>query len=80
MNAASEEVAEISGDEIKHALSQTRVGGTPEEDGITTDVLEVGGDTIIIAMKMLLKKCLNEGKIPNNWQNALVISLHTNGH
>lgn len=47
----------------------------PEEDHITSEMLKMADETTLKAMKILLNKCLVNGKTPNTWQNAEIILL-----
>lgn len=46
-----------------------------EEDHITSEMLKVADETTLEAMKILLNKCLVNGKTSKTWQNAEVILL-----
>lgn len=43
----------------------------PEEGGITTEMLKTDGATTLLSIKIPLKRCLLERKIPETWKNAL---------
>lgn len=50
-------------EEIEFALSHMKNGRSPEEDGVTVVKLKVGGVATLKSMKVVLSKCLTEGKI-----------------
>lgn len=54
-------------------------GRAPGEDGITTEMLKYGGAVTIESIKILLNKCLSEGRIPDTWKNAQVVLLYKKG-
>lgn len=62
-NVGSEDVSEINIQEIKLVLKQLRTGRAPGEDGVTTEMLRLGGDTALKAVETLLNKCLQSGEI-----------------
>lgn len=70
MNVGSEDVLEISIQEIELALKLLKTGRAPEEDGVTVEMLKLGGDALLKAIGTLLNKCLQSNKIPEQWQNA----------
>lgn len=43
------------------------------EDRTTSEMLKLGGDTLLQSLKVFYNKGLEEGKIPTDWQNAEVI-------
>lgn len=51
----------------------------PEEDHITSEMLKMADETTLKVMKILLNKCLVNGKTPKTWQNAEVILLLKKG-
>lgn len=79
MNIGSEEIPNININEIEHALTQIKNNRAPGEDGVTTEMLKMGGTATLESIEILLNKCLSEGKIPNTWQNAKVILLYKKG-
>lgn len=78
-NVGSEDVPEISGQEIQAALKQMKNRKSPGEDRVTSEMMKIGGAVVEKSLRILLNKCLREGKIPNEWQNAEVILLFKKG-
>lgn len=78
-NVGSEDIPEISKQEIQAALKQMKNRKSPGEDRITCEMLKMGGVVIEKSLQILLNKCLQEGKIPDAWQNAEVILLFKKG-
>jgi len=64
MNVGSEDVLEISIQEIELALKLLKTGRAPGEDGVTVEMLKLGGDALLKAIGTLLNKCLQSNKIP----------------
>lgn len=79
INVGSEEMPEISISELRTAIGQLKKEKAPGEDGITNEMLKIGGKTLEEAILILLNKCLEEGKTPEAWQNAEVIILFKKG-
>ena len=54
-------------------------GKSPGEDGISVDILKIGGEEMIRALTKLFTNCFKHRKIPDQWNNAIVILLHKKG-
>ena len=79
INAGSEEIPEISTEEIRAALKKMKNGKCPGEDRITAEMLKHGGNALEKALQILLNKCLHESKIPEKWYNSEVVILFKKG-
>lgn len=51
-------------------------GRAPEEDKVTVDGLKANGAVTLASMKVLLIRCLKNGKIQNTWKNIRVVLLY----
>lgn len=49
------------------------------EDGVTKEMIVMGGTTTLEAVRIRMDKCRQDGAIPNSCQNAWVILLHKKG-
>jgi len=78
-NIGSELLPTINIEEIKTALQKMKNGKAPGEDGILIESIKEGGDTLLQAISALFSKCLEESKIPDSWNNAVVVLLHKKG-
>lgn len=45
----------------------------PGEDRMTTKIFKLGGSELREAIRVLLNKCIEEQRIPKNWQGSEVI-------
>lgn len=79
LNVGSEELPDITNEEIKKALKQMKNGKCPGEDRITTEMLKFGGNILEGYIKKLFNQCLCEGTIPKCWLEAEVILLYKKG-
>lgn len=79
LNVGSEDLQMIDGPELRAALRQLKNSKAPGEDLVTGEMLKIGGDTLEQALLVLLNKCLEEGRIPDQWQNAEVVLLFKKG-
>lgn len=79
MNVGSEELPEISTQELEQALKNMKNGKTPGQDKITAEMVKIGGHSLQKAVLLLLNKCLQEGMIPDAWTDAEVVILFKKG-
>ena len=75
----SEEIPEISLQEIKYALQKMKNEKSPGEDQITSEMLKTEGKVLKEAVGILLNKCLTEGRIPESWNNAEIVLIYKKG-
>ncbi|XP_050306282.1 uncharacterized protein LOC126743295 [Anthonomus grandis grandis] len=61
LNVGSEDLRDITGEEVELALSQMKNGKAPGEDGITAKMIKLGGRTTVEASTIFLNKCMTEG-------------------
>jgi len=78
-NVGSEEIPEITRTELQAVLKELKNRKSPGQDRITSEMLKAGGIVLEEAMCVLLNKCLEQGKIPEAWQNAEIILLFKKG-
>ncbi|XP_050449705.1 uncharacterized protein LOC126850606 [Cataglyphis hispanica] len=70
-NIGSEEILDITDDEIKLALCQMKGGRASNgKDGITQEMLQLDESVTLYSLNILLNKCLQTSKVYDNWQNA----------
>lgn len=79
VNMGSEEIPDINREEIRYALSRVKNGKSGGEDGILPEMLKEGDDHLLKKLADLFNKCLLQGRIPKNWENAVVILLYKKG-
>lgn len=49
---------------------------TPGDDGVTNEIMKMGGTAIIKSINILFNKRLIQGIIPETWQHAHMILSH----
>ncbi|KAL0810833.1 hypothetical protein ABMA28_010143 [Loxostege sticticalis] len=79
-NVGSEDVPEITDSEIETALSRMKNGKAAGSDNVLVEMVKAGGESVIKTLNTLFNKCLEEGKIPEEWQCANVILLFKKGN
>ena len=69
----------LTEEEIMVAVSQLRSGKASGEDGITAEVLRLGGESVVQWLKHLADHVWSEKAIPKDWKKSLVVPLHKKG-
>ena len=69
----------ITEDEIHEAISQLRDGKAPGADGISAELLKLGGAETIHWLTSLFNSIWSSECIPSDWLNHLIITLHKKG-
>lgn len=52
---------------------------TPGDDELVIEAINAGGEILLKSVSKLFNKCLQEGSVPNDWNNAVVVLLQKNG-
>ena len=69
----------ISEEEIQEAITQLRVGKAPGADGISAELLKLGGAETIRWLTSLFNSIWSSESIPSDWLNHLIVPLHKKG-
>nr|XP_013189558.1 unnamed protein product [Amyelois transitella] len=78
-NVGSEDIPEITKEEVMFALSKLKNGKASGEDGILPEMLKEGGEKLLDALIVLFNRCLHSGDLPEGWNSAVVIILYKKG-
>ncbi|CAG9828320.1 unnamed protein product, partial [Diabrotica balteata] len=78
-NQGSEDIPEISLDEIYKALKKMKNNKAPGEDGVVTEAIKLGGSVLIAKIQKLFNLCLWNQNIPTKWNNSITVLLHKKG-
>jgi len=79
INQGSEDIPEITLEEIRNSLKEMKNNKAPGEDGVVIEAVKLGGETLLKWIKNLFNLCLENGIIPSQWNNAITILLHKKG-
>ena len=77
-NVGSEELPDITIEEVKAAVTEMKNKKSPGEDGVPVEA-KLGGASLSIAITALFNHCLELEKIPEAWENAMITLLHKKG-
>ena len=78
-NVNSEDISEITTEEINSVLQEMKNNEAPGIDYITKELLKDGGEEILQTLNTLFNKCLDAGKVASDWKNAITILLYKKG-
>lgn len=78
-NQGSEEVPDITEDEINQAIAKMKMHRAPGEDGIVLEAIKNGGQLLKRQIQKLFNLCLHGETVPIKWNNAIMILLHKKG-
>ena len=78
-NQGSEDIPEITKDEINNCLKDMRNNKTPGEDDITIENIKLGGTQLLIILCKLYNACLRNSTTPDQWNKAIIVLLHKKG-
>ncbi|CAG9116832.1 unnamed protein product [Plutella xylostella] len=76
----TEDIPDVSLDEISIALKQLKNNKAPGDDGITTELLKAGGRPILIALRRLFNSVILEGTSPEAWSRSVVTLFFKKGN
>ena len=60
-------------------IAQLRDGKAPGDDGISAELLKLGGDGTICWLTSLFNFIWSNENIPSDWLNHLIVPLHKKG-
>ena len=75
MKISTRQFSKIESWEVNLAVKQSKKGKAPGQDNITIDLIEAAGEEIYSKMAHLFNECLTQSKIPDSWNEAIVILL-----
>ena len=73
------EIPDITVKEVEFALRHMKRGKAPGKDGITTDLLQFGGETLYEGLAELFNQCIREKRIPKHFSLGIVTLLYKKG-
>ena len=65
--------------EVKLAVKQSKKGNAPGPDNVTIDLIETADELVYGKIATLFNECLHQSKIPEKWDEAIIILLYKKG-
>lgn len=78
-NVGSEDMPEITIDEVEAALKEMKNNKAPGDDELPIEAVKKGGEVMLQAVTALFNKCLEQEKVAESWTNAEVVLIHKKG-
>ena len=69
-------VMELNEDDVRKAVKKLKKGKSPGIDGITSEMLKYGGESIIEWLTRVCMVCLVKGEVPLDWRRAIVVPFY----
>ena len=66
----------INGREVEDALKKMKGGKSAGLDGITTEMLQAGDESLVKWLVRMFNVCMDQGKVPEDWRNACIVPLY----
>lgn len=66
-------------DKVRVAISQLKNSEAHGEDGVTAEILRLGGELVVQWLKHLADCVWREEAVPKDWKKSLLIPLHKKG-
>ena len=67
---------EVSVDDVRKSVKKLKNGKSPGIDGITSEMLRYGGESVIEWLTRVCVACLAEGKVLVEWKRAIVLPIY----
>ena len=63
-------------EEVRDAVNKMKKDKAPGKDGITTELLQGGGETVVKGMHTLVTKIQQEEEIPEDWAKSTIVPIY----
>ena len=67
---------EVTVDDVRKAVKRLKKGKAPGVDGITSEMLRFGGDSVLEWLTRVCKVCVTDGVVPKEWQRGIIVPLY----
>lgn len=72
----SENLGQISKNEIGYALKKTKGGKSPGLDSIQVEMLKKGGNCVVEWLRRLFNVCWQRCEVPQDWQDSCLVPIY----
>ena len=76
VNQNARHMLEVSVEDVRKAVKKIKNGKAPGVDGITSEMLKYGGESVIEWLTKVCNVCFREGRVPKVWQRAIVVPFY----
>ena len=66
-------------EEIEYAVKSMKNGKAPGADGISSEVYEYGGPSVVQALHCFFKTCWDEAELPQDFKDAKIVTIFKKG-
>ena len=67
---------EVTEEDVRRAIKRLKNGKSPGVDGITSEMLRYGGESVVEWLTRVCKVCLDEGRVPKEWVRGIIVPLY----
>ena len=76
INNTEEQMPQFLQEEVRDAINKMKKDKAPGIDGITTELLQGGGEAVVKAMHTLVTKIQQEEEIPEDWAKSTIVPIY----
>ena len=76
VNQNARHLLEVSVEDVRKAVKKIKNGKAPGVDGITSEMLKYGGESVIEWLTRVCNVCFMEGRVPKDWQRAVIVPFY----
>ena len=76
VNQNARHMLEVSVEDIRKAVKKIKNGKAPGVDGITSEMLKYGGESVTEWLTRVCNVCFREGRVPKDWQRAVIVPFY----
>jgi hypothetical protein len=77
--AQNDDIPRVLRSEVEHAMKYMKRNKAPGEDEIVIELMKEGGCVTADQLARLFTSCIRSRKVPEAWNNAIIILLHKKG-
>jgi exonuclease III len=78
-NTMEDEMHDFLIQEVRSAVTTLKARKAPGIDGISAELLQAGGETLVTALHELFQKIHQEEEVPNDWGKAIITPIFKKG-
>jgi hypothetical protein len=64
---------------VEIAIAKLKKYKSPGSDQIPAELIQEGGETLQSAIHKLINSVWNKGKLPDQWKDSIIVSVHKKG-